>query len=1090
MKKKLRSFSVLLLFVLAAAKSTAQSFTATYSFTNITTTSGRTDPTPVPTATGVTFGSFTAVGSGLSANPNAGGRFSFTGWPTGATNGSDVFTGTADAGRYYEVTITPQANFTLSLNTVTFTLQRSGTGIRQYAVRSSADGYAANLPASIEPANVNLQVVAGNIFQVADATTSAENGSKITLSGFTNISSPITFRFYGFNAEASGGTFSIDNVVFSGTATISQAAANIVLDTSSLNFPPTAVNGSSVLNYTLRGDNLTDQVTITTAAPYSVSTAANGTYSTTLTIPAADVATAKPVYVKFSPTATGTFTGTISNSSSGATAKTVSVTGDGIDPANLTFNFDNCTLSGVPGGGFTSYSVSGAQSWICSNFGRNSTHGVEMNGYSGGPVDNEDWLISPPLAIGSVNLPILRFWSRGEFTGPSLQLLVSTDYTGSGNPNNATWTDLQASFPALNNTWTLTDGIDLTPYKSFPKVYIAFKYISSVELGAARWTLDDVDVTNRSMVLSASPLLLNFNEVSAGNNSASQPFTIQSIGYGDITLTAPAGYQLSTNNTVFTNSITLPQATAQSGTTVYARFSPIVKALKIEGAVRFTGTGLDSSKVTLTGTSYPKAETFDAGCYNLSFFGSNSTNNPTPQKITTQVNNIATVIQRLNLDVLGVEEVSNDVALDSLIAKLPHHKAVISPRWSYSFDPPDPAFPPQKTGFIYDTTTMRLIEQRDMFVGLYDSARTGYLEKLPNYPGGTPSSFWASGRLPFMATFNATINGVTRRIRVIDIHAKSASDVASYNRRVYDVKVLKDSLDAYYSNDNIIIVGDYNDRVFGSIYAGSSTSPYKIYVDDSSDYVALTFPLDSAGRVSFITGTGLIDHITISNELKPAYISNSTDIEDPRSYISGYNATTASDHLPVFTRFNLSSLALPVVLTNFNAQLKEGQVLLTWSTVSEHNSSYFVVERSEDGKNFTEIDRVGAAGNSNAIINYSSADTHPLEGLAYYRLKQVDFDGRTMVSDVVTVNLQSNSRQFSIFPNPVTNHIQLNLKPSGSVYTLQVATSDGKIMFKAKGSISEMNKQINQELSKWNPGVYILQLTNKSERYISKFIRQ
>src|ERR1051326_2718625 len=61
----------------------AQAFTGTYTFASVTTTSGTTDPTPPPTATGLTFGSFTAVGP-HSPNPNANGRFSFVNWPTGA----------------------------------------------------------------------------------------------------------------------------------------------------------------------------------------------------------------------------------------------------------------------------------------------------------------------------------------------------------------------------------------------------------------------------------------------------------------------------------------------------------------------------------------------------------------------------------------------------------------------------------------------------------------------------------------------------------------------------------------------------------------------------------------------------------------------------------------------------------------------------------------------------------------------------------------------------------------------------------------------------------------------------------------------
>lgn len=193
-----------------------QSFPATYNFGSVTTTTGKTDPTTVPVVTGLTLSAFTANGA-VSANPNAAGRFSFTAQSLGATDGLNTFTGSIDLTKYYEVTITPSAPNTLDLSSINFVLQRSGTGIRQYAVRSSRDGFSANLPASISGVNTNLQVVPTNIFQVADAATTAQNGSRITLTGFTALTTAVTFRFYGFNAEMAGGTFSIDDVIFAGS---------------------------------------------------------------------------------------------------------------------------------------------------------------------------------------------------------------------------------------------------------------------------------------------------------------------------------------------------------------------------------------------------------------------------------------------------------------------------------------------------------------------------------------------------------------------------------------------------------------------------------------------------------------------------------------------------------------------------------------------------------------------------------------------------------------------------------------------------------------------------------------------------------
>lgn len=214
-----------LLFLAVASASFAQDFTATYDFAAIVASSqqGLTDPTPVPTATGVTFGSFHVV------NPNLGptvtgssgaGRFSFPNQPLGASNGNDDYfalTGALDAAVYYEVVLTPSA--ALNLATLTFRAQRSGTGVRTYAVRSSVDGYAANLAASIAD-NPNVSVQTGNIFfWTLDAFTQGVNGNTITLGGapFTGITTPVTFRFYGFNAEGAGGNFSIDDVVFTGS---------------------------------------------------------------------------------------------------------------------------------------------------------------------------------------------------------------------------------------------------------------------------------------------------------------------------------------------------------------------------------------------------------------------------------------------------------------------------------------------------------------------------------------------------------------------------------------------------------------------------------------------------------------------------------------------------------------------------------------------------------------------------------------------------------------------------------------------------------------------------------------------------------
>ena len=142
----------------------AQSFNGMYPFSSVTNTTGPTDPTTPPTATGVTFGAFTAVGTGTA--PSASGVFSFNGWDVSIVTGNDAYatyTGAINPAKYYEVSVTPAVNYGVDITSITFNMLRSGTGPRNWSVRSNRDSYATNLPASVGT-NTALSVVGSNIF--------------------------------------------------------------------------------------------------------------------------------------------------------------------------------------------------------------------------------------------------------------------------------------------------------------------------------------------------------------------------------------------------------------------------------------------------------------------------------------------------------------------------------------------------------------------------------------------------------------------------------------------------------------------------------------------------------------------------------------------------------------------------------------------------------------------------------------------------------------------------------------------------------------------------------------------------------------
>jgi hypothetical protein len=141
---------------------------------------------------------------------------------------------------------------------------------------------------------------------------------------------------------------------------------------------------------------------------------------------------------------------------------------------------------------------------------------------------------------------------------------------------------------------------------------------------------------------------------------------------------------------------------------------------------------------------------------------------------------------------------------------------------------------------------------------------------------------------------------------------------------------------------------------------------------------------------------------------------------------------TSGGPVTTFGAFTLSSLTvmnvLPIQLLSFTASVVNASLVdLRWSTASEQNSDYFIVERSADGLRYDPIQTVAAAGNSHLVLNYTTKDSHPLRGISYYRLRMVDLDGTVTYSEVRVVNTGNNT-ELAMYPNPAADRtfIQLN----------------------------------------------------------------
>lgn len=168
---------------------------------------------------------------------------------------------------------------------------------------------------------------------------------------------------------------------------------------------------------------------------------------------------------------------------------------------SLNETFTNCVNTAI--GVFVRYNSIGTKVWNCSNFGRNDSDAVYINGGSSATQsdENSDWLISArKFDFSAMSNPNLSFWQKRRYTGPVTRTLkISTNYIGSGDPAAATWTTINV--PALasapdSNVWSQVKDINLTAYKNTP-FYLAFTYDCGTT-GAYELTYDDIKVENKT----------------------------------------------------------------------------------------------------------------------------------------------------------------------------------------------------------------------------------------------------------------------------------------------------------------------------------------------------------------------------------------------------------------------------------------------------------------------------------------------------------------------------------------------------------------------------------------------------------------
>jgi len=137
-------------------------------------------------------------------------------------------------------------------------------------------------------------------------------------------------------------------------------------------------------------------------------------------------------------------------------------------------------------------------------------------------------------------------------------------------------------------------------------------------------------------------------------------------------------------------------------------------------------------------------------------------------------------------------------------------------------------------------------------------------------------------------------------------------------------------------------------------------------------------------------------------------------------------------------------------------------------TASEQNSSYFTIERSQDGLNWSSIGQVTAAGTSQDLLQYNFVDQRPVTGANYYRLQEVADNGTSVYSAIRNVDFSGAPIAINWYPNPT--HDRLTLTSNTNIQSITLTTLDGRILQTVAGSTSIQSV----DLSRYSFGIYFL----------------
>ena len=293
------------------------------------------------------------------------------------------------------------------------------------------------------------------------------------------------------------------------------------------------------------------------------------------------------------------------------------------------------------------------------------------------------------------------------------------------------------------------------------------------------------------------------------------------------------------------------------------------------------------------------------------------------------------------------------------------------------------------------------------------------------------------------------------------------------------------STDVYIQPGEFAVVGA-SAVPYAHYYYPASPPPFSLN-NTGGDQITVT----CGGTLIAATSYSANQPLGSSMELAATYLHNNGVTQEghygPSSTPFRYNGVNGNDYGSPGHAGN--TFVLPVELDRFEAKVAGRQVLLSWSTLTEQNNSHFVVEHSTDGQPFLPVGRLSGAGNSQEARKYEFMHQDPEPGLNYYRLQQVDFDGASSHSEILSVKLERLGSALQLYPTAVDNTLTIEWQQAPrQPLTLTIFDLQGKVATSLELATPSPHAQLS--VGHLPPGTYMLSVSQGRATQQARFFKK